>query len=79
MNVCKFPKNELHELDQIVKKDLREKNMLGRQASDEHHYMKRDHGRRGLKSTREVYKKTKVRVACYMAKLYSIWIQATWQ
>ena len=35
MNVCKFTVAELKELDQIIKKELRVKNMLGRQASDE--------------------------------------------
>ena len=34
MNVCKFTVAELKELDQIIKKELRVKNMLGRQASD---------------------------------------------
>ena len=34
MNICKFSIGELIELDQIIKKQLRGKNMLGRQASD---------------------------------------------
>ena len=34
MNVCKFTVAEFKELDQIIKKELRVKNMLGRQASD---------------------------------------------
>ena len=40
MNVCKFMVAELKELDQIIKKELRVKNMLGRQASDERLYLK---------------------------------------
>ena len=40
MNVCKFTVAELKELDQIIKKELRVKNMLGRQASDEQLYLK---------------------------------------
>ena len=35
MYVCKFTVAELKELDQIIKKELRIKNMLGRQASGE--------------------------------------------
>ena len=35
MNVCKFTQSELTELDQVIKRDLRKNNMLGRQASDE--------------------------------------------
>jgi len=42
--------------------------MLGRQASDERLYLKREKGGRGLKSLRDAYKETRLRVACYMAK-----------
>ena len=68
MNICKFCVGELKELDQIIKKQLRGKNMLGRQASNERLYLKREKGGRGLKSLRDVYKETRLRVACYMAK-----------
>ena len=68
MNICRFSIGELKELDQIIKKQLRGKNMLGRQASDERLYLKREKGGRGLKSLRDVYKETRLRVACYMAK-----------
>ena len=40
--------------------------MLGRQASDEQLYMKRKDGGRGLKSLREVYEETRLRVGCYL-------------
>ena len=53
MNVCQFSKGELMELDQVVKRELRSRNMLGRQGSDE-----REDGGRGLKSMRDVYKET---------------------
>ena len=66
MNVCKFTKTELTELDQIIKRELRKNNMLGRQSSDERLYMKRRAGGRGLKSLREMYEETRLRVACYM-------------
>ena len=68
MNICKFSVGELKELDQIIKKQLRGKNMLGRQASDERLYLKREKGGSALKSLRDVYKETRLRVACYMAK-----------
>jgi hypothetical protein len=79
MNVCKFNKGELRELDQVVKRELRAKNMLARQSSDERLYMKRDQGGRGLKSMRDVYKETRVRVACYMLKSENRWIHAAWR
>ena len=60
MNICKFSVGELKELDQIIKKQLRGKNMLGRQASDEELYLKRENG--GWKSLRDVYKETRLRV-----------------
>ena len=40
-NVCKFAQSELSELDQVIKRDLRNNNMLGRQASNERLYMKK--------------------------------------
>ena len=35
MNICKFTDGELKELDQVIKRDPRLKNMLGKQSSDE--------------------------------------------
>ena len=35
VNVCKFTQPELMELDQVIKRNLRKNNMLGRQASHE--------------------------------------------
>ena len=34
MIVCKFTQSKLTELDQVIKRDLRKNNMLGRQGSD---------------------------------------------
>lgn len=79
MNICKFSVGELKELDQIVKRELRGKNMLGKQASDERLYLKREKGGRGLKSLRDTYKETRLRVACYMAKSTNLWIEAAWR
>ena len=53
--------------------------MLGKQTSDERLYLKRDQGGRGLKSMRDVYAKTRTRVACYMCKSNNKWIQVAWQ
>ena len=41
MNVCKFTSGELNELDQVIKRELRSKKMLGKQASDERLYLKK--------------------------------------
>ena len=79
MNVCKFTVAELKELDQIIKKELRVKNMLGRQASNERLYLKRERGGRGLKSLRDAYRETRLRVACYMAKSTNRWIREAWK
>ena len=46
MNVCKFSKEKLNELDQIVKRELRSRQMLGKQASNERLYLKREDGGR---------------------------------
>ena len=39
MNVYKFTDEELKELDQVSKRELRSKNMLGRQSRDERLYL----------------------------------------
>ena len=48
MNICRFTKAELSELDQIIKRELRDKSMLGRQSNEERLYLKRENGGRGL-------------------------------
>ena len=58
-NICKFTQSELMRLDQLIEKDLRKNNMLGRQESNERLYMKRKDGRAGLKSRRDVYDETR--------------------
>ena len=79
MNVWKLSKRELKELEQIVKKELRSKQMLGKQASNEIIYLKREDRERGLKSMPDVHKETRLRVACYMSKSENRWIQAAWR
>ena len=78
MNVCKFTAGELNELDQVVKAELRSKGMHGRQSSDERLYLNREDGGRGLKSMRDAYKETRLRVACYMACSQNVWIKEAW-
>ena len=68
MTICKFSNGELNQLDQVIKKELRTKNMLGRQANNERLYLKWEAGGRGLKSMKDVYKETRLRVVCYMLK-----------
>ena len=79
MNICRFNVGEPKKLDQRIKRELQEKNMLGKQASDERLYLKREKGRRGLKSLRDTYKETRLHVACYMAKSTNRWIEAAWR
>ena len=38
-NVCKFTDGELKEQDQVLKRELRSKNMLGKQSCDERLYI----------------------------------------
>ena len=78
-NVCKFTKPELNELDLVAKRELRKCNTLGRQSSDERLYLKRDVGVRGLKSLRDVFVETRLRVAWYMVKSSNKWIKAAWK
>ena len=79
MNVCKSTSGELNELYQVIKRELRSKKMLGKQASDERLYLKREDGGRGIKSLRDTYRVTRVRVACYMACSENRWISAAWR
>ena len=62
----------------MVKDILRERKFHGKQASDERLYMRREEGVRGLKSFKDVYARTKVRVACNMAASTDEWIKAAW-
>jgi len=79
MNVCNFTKKQLDSLDKAIKHELREANMHGKQASDERLYLSKEKGGRGLKSIKDVYEDTKIRVACYMAYQDSQWIKSAWE
>ena len=54
-NVCKFTGRELKELDQIIKRELRSKTMLGKQSSDERLYLRIEDGGRGIKLLNNIY------------------------
>jgi hypothetical protein len=79
MNVWNLRKGDIEELDMIVKTALRKEGFHGKQESDERLYVKREDGGRGLKSFKEVYDETKVRVACYMATSNNKWIKVSWR
>ena len=53
--------------------------MLGRQTSDERLYLKRERGGRELKSLRDAYRETRLRVECYMEKSTNRWIREAWR
>ena len=42
MNVCKFTSGELKKLRQVIKRELRSKNMLGKQSSNERLHLRRE-------------------------------------
>ena len=67
MNACKFNGGKLKELDQVIKRELRSKNILGKQSSDERLYLRREDAGRAIKSLKDIYIETRLRVACYMS------------
>ena len=79
MNVSKFTKVELNELDPVVKRELRKFNMLGRQSSDERFYLKRDVHGRGFKSLGDDFVETRLRETCYSVKSSNKRIKAAWK
>ena len=54
MNVCKFNGGELKGLDQVIKCELRSKNMPRNQSSNERLYLRREDGGRGIKSLKDI-------------------------
>ncbi len=63
----------------IGKRALRGKNIHGRESSDERLYLARNLGGRGLKSLRDVFMETKIRIVFYMAKSESKWMEVAWK
>ena len=76
INVCKFTKPELNELDLVGKRELSKCNMLRRKPSEERFYLKSDVGEQSLKSLRDVFVETRLSVACYTVKSSNKWIKA---
>ena len=75
INLGKFSTSELNELDQVVKREPTQKIILGRQASNERLYLKREKGRRWLNPFRNTYKEIRLRVACYIVKSTNRWME----
>ena len=69
MIVCKFTKAALNKLDLNLKRQLRKCNMLGRQSSDY----------RGLKSLRNDFIETRLRVAWCIINSSNKWIKVAWK
>ena len=66
MNVIKYTKEEINALEMIIKNCLRENKMHSPQGSDERLYLPRNLGGRGLKSVKDAYEETKIRILCYL-------------
>ena len=65
-------------INKILKDELRQVNKHGKQASDERLYTEKKEGGRGLKNFKDVYKETRVRVACYLAIGDNEWLRKAW-
>ena len=79
MNLCKINGRELKELDQVKKRELRSKNVPGKQSRDERLCLRREDGGRIIKSSKDIYKETRLRGACYIACSENKWISAVWR
>ena len=79
MSVCKFNVGELKELDQVIKRELRSKNMLGWQSRNERLYLRKEDCGRGIKLLKDIYKETRLKVACYMVCSENKWISTKWR
>ena len=66
MSVGKFTGGELKELEQVIKRELRLKNMLGKKSSDERLCLRGEDSGRGIKLLKDIYRGTRLRAACYM-------------
>ena len=53
--------------------------MLGKQSSNERLYLRREDSGRGIKSLKDIYKETRLRIACHMACSENKWISAAWR
>ena len=62
-----------------MKHELRSKNMLGKQSSNERLYLRRESSKRGIKSLKAICKEARLRVACYMTCSKNKWISTAWR
>ena len=76
MNVCNLEKGDLDKQDMTVKNVLWRGRFHGRQPSDDRLYSKRNEG---LKSFKEVYFETKLRVVYYVAGATNECIRVAWR
>ena len=79
MNIMKFTQNEIVSLEMIIKRCLRQNKMHALQGSDERLYLPRIKGGRGLKSVRDAYEETKIRIVCYLFCSEDPWMKRVWE
>ena len=65
--------------NRFLKENSNQSKCLGKQARDERLYLKREDEGGGFKSMGDVYKETRLPVACWMSKSRNRWIQASWR
>ena len=53
--------------------------MLEKQSSNERLCLRREDNGRGIKSLKDIYKETRLRIACYMTCSENKWISAAWR
>ena len=79
MNVMKISRGDLLEMEGIIKKELRGRNMHGRLGSDARLYLPRELGGRGMRSIIDAYEQTKIRISCYLAMSQNDVLQEVWK
>ena len=79
MNVMKISRGDLVEMESIIKRELRSRNMHGRLGSDERMYLPRELGGRGMRSIVDAYEQTKIRISCYLAMSQNDVLQEVWK
>ena len=79
MNVIKYTKDQITSLEMIIKKCLRNHGMHSPQGSDERLYLPRKEGGRGLKSVKDSYEETKIRIACYLFSSKNRLMKSVWK
>ena len=79
MNIIKFTQNEISSLEMMIKRYLRQNKMHSLQGSDERLYLPRGRCGRGLKSVKDAYEETKIRIACYLYCSEDKWMKRVWE